>query len=103
MVSGPKADFEAVKPALDIIGKVFDSNGATLLGSVTAFTTDITSGGVAFRATGSDKFWDTVTVIHGVNNFAQPAARAPTPTACPSPVWRRAWRRTASCCCARRR
>jgi hypothetical protein len=37
---------------------------------VTASTTAITSGGIAFRATGSDKFWDTVTATHGVNNFA---------------------------------
>jgi hypothetical protein len=53
-----------------IIGKLFDSNGTTLLQSVTASTTAITSGGIAFRATGSDKFWDTVTATHGVNNFA---------------------------------
>ncbi|HEV3115484.1 MAG TPA: S53 family peptidase [Gemmataceae bacterium] len=55
-----------------IIGKLFDSNGTTLLRSVTATTTDIMSGGIAFRATGYDKYWDTVTAIHGVNGFALP-------------------------------
>ena len=45
-----------------IVGKLFDSNGTTLLQTVTASTTAITSGGIAFRATGNyNKFWDTVT------------------------------------------
>jgi hypothetical protein len=55
-----------------IIGKLFDSNGTTLLQQVTATTTAITAGGIGFRATGSDKFWDTVTATHGVNNFGVP-------------------------------
>ena len=53
-----------------IIGTLFDSNGTTQLRSVSAVTTDITSGGIAFRSTGSDKFWDTVTDTRGVNSFA---------------------------------
>jgi hypothetical protein len=53
-----------------IVGKLFDSNGTTLLNSVTAVTNAITSGGIAFRAIGSDKYWDTVTAQHGVNSFA---------------------------------
>ena len=53
-----------------IVGKLFDSNGTTLLNSVTAATTAITSGGIAFRAIGSDKYWDTVTAQYGVNSFA---------------------------------
>ena len=53
-----------------IVGKLFDSNGTTLLNSVTAATNAITSGGIAFRAIGSDKYWDTVTAQYGVNNFA---------------------------------
>ena len=57
-----------------IIGKVYDSNGTTLLGTVNASTTLITSGGIAFRAIGSNKYWDTVQVTPGVNQFAQPAA-----------------------------
>src|SRR5262249_7624991 len=44
-----------------ITGKLFDSNGSTLLSSVTAKTTAIMSGGIAFRAIGSDKLFDTVT------------------------------------------
>jgi hypothetical protein len=53
-----------------IVGKLFDSNGTTLLNQVTATTTAFTSGGFGFRATGSDKYWDTVTATYGVNNFA---------------------------------
>jgi len=53
-----------------IVGKLFDSNGTTLLQTVTASTTAITSGGIAFRAIGSDKYWDTVTATYGVNTFA---------------------------------
>jgi len=50
-----------------ITGKLYDSNGSTLLGSVAATTTVITSGGFGFRATGSNKYWDTVTAQQGVN------------------------------------
>jgi subtilase family serine protease len=53
-----------------IVGKLFDSNGTTLLNTVTATTTAITSGGIAFRAIGSNKYFDTVTDAHGVNSFA---------------------------------
>ena len=53
-----------------ILGKLFDSNGTTVLGQVSGATTAITSGGIAFRATGSDKYWDTVTASYGVNTFA---------------------------------
>jgi len=41
--------------------QALDSNGTTLLKSVTATTTAITSGGIAFRSTGNDKYYDTVT------------------------------------------
>jgi hypothetical protein len=57
-----------------IVGKLFDSNGTTLLQQVTAATTAVTSGGIAFRATGSDKYFDTVTATYGVNAFATPPA-----------------------------
>jgi subtilase family serine protease len=58
-----------------ILGKLFDSNGTTLLQSVQATTTAITSGGIAFRAIGSfNKYWDTVQVTAGVNSFTAPAA-----------------------------
>jgi hypothetical protein len=53
-----------------IIGKLFDSNGTTLLKTVTATNTTVSSGGIAFRATGNDKFWDSVTDKPGVNLFA---------------------------------
>jgi hypothetical protein len=53
-----------------IVGKLLDSDGTTVLRTVTAFTTDITSGGLGFRNIGNDTYWDTVTVAHGVNHFA---------------------------------
>src|SRR5439155_9731459 len=59
-----------------IVGKLFDSNGTTLLRTVTASTTAITAGGIAVRATGSDKYFDTVTASYGVNSFAVEAASA---------------------------
>jgi hypothetical protein len=57
-----------------IVGKLFDSNGTTLLNSVVASTTDIMGGGIAFRALANDKFFDTVTDTPGVNNFVVSAA-----------------------------
>ena len=59
-----------------IVGKVFDSNGATLLQTATASTTAITSGGIAFRAIGSNKYWDTVQLTPGANQFARLASSA---------------------------
>jgi hypothetical protein len=69
-----------------IVGRLFDSDGKTLLNTVTASTTAITSGGIAFRATGYDTFWDTVTVTHGVNTFqaGQPAAGGKAMASVPS-------------------
>ncbi len=59
-----------------IVGKLFDSNGTTLLNSVTGATTAITSGGIAFRSIGNyDKYFDTVTDTPGVNNFTGVATR----------------------------
>ena len=57
-----------------IIGRLFDSNGTTLLKSVSATTNVITSGGIAFRAIGDDKYFDTVTARYGVNSFALSAS-----------------------------
>jgi hypothetical protein len=46
-----------------ITGNLYDSDGVTLLNSVTATVTpQFTSGGIAFRALGSDKYFDTVVV-----------------------------------------
>ena len=60
-----------------IIGRLYDSNGTTLLKSVTATTTAITSGGIAFRSIGNDKFWDTVTATSGANSFTS-SSSSPT-------------------------
>lgn len=59
-----------------IIGKVYDSNGTTLLATVTGSTTAITSGGIAFRAIGSNKYWDTVQVTPGASQFSRSALAA---------------------------
>jgi subtilase family serine protease len=60
-----------------IVGKLFDSNGTTLLRTVSASTTAITSGGIAFRAIGNyNKYWDTVQLTPGVNQFSAKAATA---------------------------
>ena len=44
-----------------IVGNLYDSDGVTRIQSVSAVNRWITAGGIAFRATGSDKHWDTVT------------------------------------------
>ncbi len=70
-----------------IVGKLFDSNGTTLLQTVSASTTAITSGGIAFRSIGNYyKFWDTVTLTPGVNQFSKPATTSLAAIA-PSPGW----------------
>jgi len=46
-----------------LAGKVFDTDGTTLLQSVNAVSRGIASGGIALRATGSDKNWDTITAV----------------------------------------
>ncbi|MBN2217665.1 MAG: hypothetical protein JW719_09855, partial [Pirellulales bacterium] len=42
-----------------ILASLFDSDGATLLNTVTATSTTITSGGIGFRAFGGTTSWDT--------------------------------------------
>lgn len=54
-----------------IVGKVFDSNGTTLLQSVTGTTTAIKSGGIAFKANGGSVLWDTVQLTPGVSASAR--------------------------------
>jgi hypothetical protein len=66
--------------------RLYDSNGQTLLNSVTAATGDVTPGDFAFRATGSTKDFDTVTVTRGVNHFSAPVAHAAPAAAPPSPA-----------------
>jgi hypothetical protein len=46
-----------------ITGRLFDSDGTTLLNTVTGSTNAITSGGIAFHAFGSFKYFDTVTAV----------------------------------------
>jgi hypothetical protein len=45
-----------------LTGRLYDSTGTNLLNSVTATNTTITSGNIAFRAFGNDKYYDTVVV-----------------------------------------
>jgi hypothetical protein len=67
----------------NIVGKLYDSNGTTLLRSVSASTRVITSGGIALRSIGNDKYWDTITDTSGVNNFARRAVATHATT----PAW----------------
>jgi hypothetical protein len=46
-----------------IVGKLFDSDGTTLLNSVSATASLFSAGGIGFHATGHDKYWDTVTAF----------------------------------------
>jgi hypothetical protein len=68
-----------------IIGKVFDSDGTTLVQTVTASSTAITSGGFAFRAIGSNKYWDTVQVTPAANQSVAAVGSAPGRDASGSP------------------
>jgi hypothetical protein len=55
-----------------VTGNLYDSDGVTLLNSVTATVTpQFTSGGIAFRALGSDKYFDTVVVDDNSTATAQ--------------------------------
>jgi hypothetical protein len=46
-----------------IVGQLYDSNGTTLLNSVSATASLFSAGGIGFHATGHDKYWDTVTAF----------------------------------------
>jgi hypothetical protein len=48
-----------------ILGQLFDSNGTTLLNSVSTTASLFSIGGIGFHATGHDKYWDTVTAVFG--------------------------------------
>jgi hypothetical protein len=65
---------------------LYDSDGQTVLNSVTVATHDTTPGDFAFRATGSSKDWDTVTVMRGVNSFSAHAAEQFPTVAAPVPA-----------------
>jgi methionine-rich copper-binding protein CopC len=49
----------------NIIGRLYDSDGTTLLNTVTAHSTLFTQGGIAFRGLSSNVYFDTVTAIPG--------------------------------------
>ena len=58
-----------------VVANLYASNGTTLLNSVSipASEGDPIAGTFAFRATGSNKFFSTVSDTPGVNNFGRPA------------------------------
>jgi hypothetical protein len=65
-----------------IVGKLFDSNGTSLLSSVSTGNTGITSGGIALRAIGSNvTYFDTITDNAGVNSFLSPPGKSEGTTA----------------------
>ncbi len=61
-----------------ITAQLYASDGATLLNTVTASTSAITSGGIAFRGLGHNKYFDTVTVTTGGGSPASPHAVLPS-------------------------
>jgi hypothetical protein len=64
----------------NITGRLYDSDGTTLLNTVSANNNTITSGGIAFRAIFSNKDWDTVTAVPGAGprpGSGQPGLDAP--------------------------
>jgi hypothetical protein len=62
-------------PTGNITGLLYDSNGTTLLKTVTGSYQFLNVGGIAFRATGSEKFFDTVSVSRGtVPSLAAPGS-----------------------------
>jgi hypothetical protein len=48
-------------------GRLYDSNGTSLLNTVHASATLFSSGGIGFKGTGHDKYFDTVTVVAGTH------------------------------------
>jgi hypothetical protein len=56
-----------------ITGRLYDSDGKTLIDTVQATTNVITSGGIAFRAFGNAKFWDSVVMTPGTGSASSAA------------------------------
>jgi hypothetical protein len=65
----------------NIIGRIYDSNGTTLLQTVTGTTNAIKSGGIAFKANGGNAVWDTVQVTSGANQTTNATRFSETSTA----------------------
>ncbi|HLJ92914.1 MAG TPA: hypothetical protein VKU02_06950, partial [Gemmataceae bacterium] len=61
-----------------ITGRLYDSNGTTLLKSVQATDNAITAGGIAFLASSYDKYFDTVTATGVPGGAAASLAHGPT-------------------------
>jgi hypothetical protein len=62
-----------------ITGRLYDSDGKTLLNAVQSSAVDIKSGGIAFRGTWDPKYFDTVTVTpNTAGNLAKVSKGAPT-------------------------
>jgi hypothetical protein len=59
-----------------VTAKLYASDGSTLLNSITAANVSVTPGWFAFRSTGYDTYFDTVTDTPNVNNFAAHPASA---------------------------
>ncbi len=54
-----------------ITASVFDSDGTTLINSITANDNNVSAGGIGFRAFGGDAWYDTITVNEKDVHFAQ--------------------------------
>jgi hypothetical protein len=67
-----------------IVGKIFDSDGATLLQSLAANSNAYSNGAIAFRSTASDAFFDTVQLLPGGARPHDAAANVGEPTTAPS-------------------
>jgi hypothetical protein len=68
----------------NLIGRLYDSDGTTLLNTVTASDTTVSSGGIAFRSFSSTKYFDTVVLTGGIGQGGQPQFFAGNPNA---PTW----------------
>jgi len=61
-----------------ITARLFDSDGTTLLKTVTGSSNAFSAGGIAFRAIGSTKYWDTVTLTHAAGGLSANSASSPS-------------------------
>ena len=66
----------------EILARLYDSDGVTLLNTVSAFDSTVASGGIAFRAFGGAKFFDSVKIIAataGTSTISEVAAASGDP------------------------
>ena len=69
-----------------ITGQLYDSDGQTLLNTVKATDTRVSSGGIAFRATFDDKYFDTVTVVNNAGGSTVRATGSTSPASASNPA-----------------